>query len=86
MSETLRRPHRIGQWGNSAAVRLPAGALERASLHQDDAVEIIARDGEIIIRRQRPRVTMTELLVGFDPAKHRHPLRLDDAPIGTETR
>jgi antitoxin MazE len=86
MSETLQRPYRIGQWGNSAAVRLPAGALERSSLHPDDVVDIIAQDGEIIIRRRRPRVTMTALLAAFDPAKHRHTLMLDDAPVGTETR
>jgi hypothetical protein len=32
------------------------------------------------------RVTMAELLVRFDPEKHRHDLVLDDAPAGTETQ
>ena len=54
MSET--QPIRIGQWGNSAAVRLPSAALDRAILHVEDAVDVIAQDGEIIIRRQRRRV------------------------------
>lgn len=38
-----------------------------------------------IIRRQRPRVTVAELLAGFDPARHRHDLTLDDPPTGSET-
>jgi antitoxin MazE len=85
MSETLIKASKIAQWGNSAAVRLTAAALEAAHLHIDDAVEVIARDDEIVIRRKRPRVTMAELLSRFDPAKHRHDLQLDVAPVGTET-
>jgi len=59
--------------------------LEIAHLRVGDAVEVVARENEIIIRRQRPRVTMTELLARFDPTKHRHDLHLDVEPIGTET-
>jgi hypothetical protein len=55
-------------------------------LRLDDAVDVIARDDEIVIRRQQPRVTMTELLARFDPAKHRRGLQLDVEPAGTETR
>lgn len=29
--------------------------------------------------------TLDELLDGFDPAQHRHPLMLDFPPIGSET-
>jgi antitoxin component of MazEF toxin-antitoxin module len=85
MSDVLVRPSKVSQWGNSAAVRLTSAALDRAHLHMDDAVEVIARDDEIIIRRQRPKVTMSDLLARFDPAKHRHELMLDAAPVGTET-
>jgi antitoxin component of MazEF toxin-antitoxin module len=86
MSEVLIRPSKVAQWGNSAAVRIGAAALERAHLHVDDPIDIIANDDEIIIRRQRPRVTMAELLARFDPSKHRHDLAFDIAPDGTETR
>jgi antitoxin component of MazEF toxin-antitoxin module len=86
MSDVLTRPSKVAQWGNSAAVRIGAAALERAHLHVDDPVDVIAREDEIIIRRQRPRVTMAELLAKFDPAKHRHDLQLDVEPVGTETR
>jgi antitoxin MazE len=86
MSETLVRPSRVAQWGNSAAVRLPSAALERAHLHVDDLVEIIVSEDAIVIRRQRPKVSMADLLAKFDPSKHRHDLMLDDAPVGTETQ
>jgi antitoxin MazE len=77
---------RVAQWGNSAAVRLTTATLEEAHLHIDDAVELIAGDGEIIIRRPRPRVRLEDLLAKFDPEKHRHEPMLDDEPIGRETR
>jgi antitoxin component of MazEF toxin-antitoxin module len=85
MSEALTKSSKVAQWGNSAAVRLAAATLETAHLRINDAVEVIAREDEIIIRRQRPRVTMAELLARFDPAKHRHDLQLDVEPLGTET-
>ena len=86
MSDVLTRPSKVAQWGNSAAVRLTSAALERAHLSMNDAVDIIARDDEIVIRRQRPRVTMTELLAAFDPSQHRHDLQFDVELVGNETR
>jgi antitoxin component of MazEF toxin-antitoxin module len=86
MPDLLIRPGKIARWGNGAAVRIGRMALERAGLHVDDAVEVVASEDEIVIRRQRPRVTMAELLARFDPAKHRHDLELDDDAVGTETR
>jgi antitoxin MazE len=83
--DTLVKPSKITRWGNSAAVRLSASVLERANLHRDDAVDIIARDDEIIIRRQVPHLTLDDLLARFDPEKHRHDLMLDGDPIGRET-
>jgi hypothetical protein len=35
-------------------------------------------------RRAEHKVTLDELLLDFDPAKHRRTLELDDKPIGTE--
>ena len=85
MSEATAKSGKIARWGNSAAVRLPATALARAHLHVDDAVEVIVRDDEIVIRRQRPRATLDSLLARFDPARHRHDLMLDSPPVGGET-
>jgi antitoxin component of MazEF toxin-antitoxin module len=68
MPDVLIRPSKVAQWGNSAAVRIGAAVLERADLHLDDAVDVIANEDEIIIRKQRPHVTMAELLAQFEPA------------------
>ena len=85
MPDTMVRPGKVAQWGNSAAARITAAALERAHLHVDDPVDVIATDDEIIIRRRRPQVTMGELLAKFDPDKHRHDLAFDQDPVGSET-
>lgn len=86
MPDDVIRSAKVAQWGNSAAIRIGAAALERAQLQVNDPVDVIASEGEIIIRRQRPKVTMAELLAQFDPHKHRHDLTFDDAPVGNETR
>ena len=77
MSDLLISTAKVARWGNSAAVRLTSAALERAHLSVGDAVEIGARDDEIVIRRPRPRVSLDELLARFDPARHRHDYRRD---------
>lgn len=86
MAEATARTSKIVKWGNSAAVRLASAALETAHMRVTDAVEIIATEGEIIIRRRAPKVTMAELLARFDPEKHRRDVILDDGSVGGETR
>ena len=86
LTEVLTRPSKVAQWGNSAAIRIGAAMLQHAHLHLDDMVDIIATEDEIVIRRQRPRVTMAALLAQFDPQKHRHDAAFDLDPAGTETR
>lgn len=84
--DALIRAGKVAQWGNGAAVRLTSAALARAHLSLGDAVEVIANDDAIVIRRQRPRVSLDELLARFDPAEHRSDPLLDGAPTGSETR
>jgi antitoxin component of MazEF toxin-antitoxin module len=86
MTDVLVKSSKVAQWGNSAAVRLSASILGRADFHISDEVEIVAGEGEIIIRHPRPRVRLDDLLARFDPAKHRHDVMLDDGPVGIETR
>lgn len=86
MPDALVKSSKVAQWGHSAAVRLSSATLERAAFRITDEIEIVAGEGEIIIRHPRPRVRLDDLLAKFDPAKHRHELMLDDEPIGIETR
>ena len=55
----------VKKWGNSAAVRIPAPVLEAAHLRLDEAVEIRAEAGLIVIEPVR-RVELDDLLKGIN--------------------
>jgi antitoxin component of MazEF toxin-antitoxin module len=76
---------KVAKWGNSAAVRITTDALEVSHLRIDDPVDVVPSEGQIIIRRRLPEVTLDALLDRFDPTLHRHELLLDFDPVGTET-
>jgi len=61
----------IRKWGNSAAVRLPAAALDAAGLAVDEEIDVIARDGVVELRRRRRFPTVEEL---FAEARKKGPL------------
>jgi antitoxin MazE len=58
----------IRKWGNSSAVRLPKPILKTANIGEHDAVEILARKDEIIIRKthQRKHITLKERMKDWD--------------------
>lgn len=56
----------IAKWGNSSGVRLPRQLLDEAGLHEDQAVELVATEGTIIIRPCRPARTLDDLFAGYD--------------------
>ncbi len=39
----------VQKWGNSKAVRLPRGILDKAGLDVNDRVELMLQDGNIVI-------------------------------------
>jgi antitoxin MazE len=56
---TTKTPAKLTRIGNSRGVRLPKALIEQAGLGDD--LELIARDGEIIIaNRRRPRAGWAE--------------------------
>ena len=58
----------LKRWGNSAAVRLPAKIMEQASLRIEQAVEVRAEDGRIVIEPvRRSNFTLDELVAGIRP-------------------
>jgi antitoxin component of MazEF toxin-antitoxin module len=73
----------VVKWGNGAGVRLTARVLKKANLQVNDPVQLFVDDGTIVIRPRR-EVTLDSLLSRCDPKKHRHPLMLDDVPVGRE--
>lgn len=63
----------INKWGNSAAVRIPAGILSQTGLAVNSTIRIEAKDGRIIIEPTGPRhknlhlpFTEAALLAGLD--------------------
>jgi antitoxin MazE len=58
----------VRRWGNSAAVRIPAAALDAAGLKPDDPVDVREENGRIVIEPVRPNpLTLEWLLEGITP-------------------
>jgi len=61
----------VGRWGNNLAVRLPGEIVDAIKLRDGERVEIDAQDGEVVIRRARPRIVLEDLFRGRSPDEWR---------------
>ncbi len=50
----------IQKWGNSQAVRLPKAVLEKASLKENDRVEIRVEEGKLVLIPVKKHITLKE--------------------------
>jgi antitoxin MazE len=57
----------VGRWGNNLAVRLPGEIVDATNLRDGERVEIDAKDGDVVIRRTRQRVSLEDLFRGKSP-------------------
>lgn len=57
----------VKKWGNSASVRIPAAILDEVHLSIDQAVNIRAEDGRIIIEPLQEKITLESLLRQVTP-------------------
>lgn len=73
----------VKKWGNSLAVRLPAAVIEAANLALDQAVEVRAENGRIIIEPASPDYKLEDLLNGITP-KNMHRAQDFGQPQGRE--
>lgn len=55
----------IQKWGNSQGVRIPKAILEKASLKENDRVEILVEDGILVIRPVKRRVSLAERVAEY---------------------
>jgi antitoxin MazE len=61
----------IRRWGNSLAVRIPAGVARSARFAVGQEVEIaVEAEGLTVKPVGPPRLTLAQKLEQFDPAKH----------------
>ncbi len=56
----------IQKWGNSRAVRLPKLILEKAGMAENDNVELMVRDGNIIITPTQKHLTLKERAADYN--------------------
>jgi antitoxin MazE len=61
----------VKKWGNSPAVRLPAAVMEAAQLTLDQAVEVRAENGRIVIEPATPTYSLDDLIAGIT-TENRH--------------
>ena len=74
----------VKKWGNSAAVRIPAGVLAEARIELEDLVEIREERGRIVIEPVRRKTFAIEDLVkGIRPSNLHNPVELGP-PVGNE--
>ena len=85
-SDAMVRAGQIGLCGAGPGIRFTLPIMQHAHLRIGDPVEVIVRPFEVLIRRQRPRLRLDELVARFDPGKHQRGLLLDLHSIGRETR
>ncbi len=62
----------IKKWGNSAAVRIPASVVEEAQMKLDQAVDVRAEQGRVVIEPKRARVFALAALVRRITPANRH--------------
>ena len=55
----------IQKWGNSQGIRLPKGALQIAGIAENDAVEIVASDSQIVLRKKERYESLDMLFAGY---------------------
>ncbi len=63
---------KISRWGNSAAIRFPKNLLEELGIQEGTTVEIIAREGKIIIPSPKNRYKLGDLLEKITPENKHH--------------
>lgn len=61
----------IGRWGKNLAVRIPGDIAVATGLREGEHVEIEAREGEVVLRRSVPHLSVEELFRGRRPAEWR---------------
>jgi len=61
----------ISKWGNSLGLRLPKSVAREAQLDEGDTVDVVVKDGAIVIRPSRPTYSLAQLVARITP-RNRH--------------
>lgn len=74
---------RIGKWGNSLALRIPAAFAAEAKLEPGLAVDLKIAGDQMVVTPVRRRYTLEELVEGITP-QNRHDSVDWGQPLGNE--
>lgn len=74
----------IGKWGKSLGVRLPADAARALGLDVGSEVDIVAGDGEIVLRPAARPKSLRDLLGGKSPEEWREIYRGSEVDWGPD--
>jgi antitoxin ChpS len=78
---------KVQKWGNSLALRIPVPILRGLGIGEGQAVELTVEHGALVVRPQRKRYVLSELLAQCDfdaPAGAEEKAWLEDVPVGLE--
>ena len=75
----------IQKWGNSAAVRLPAGLLDQLNVAPGDKLAVEVRDGGVMLKSKRVGYSLAEWLAQCEAPMPKDLSAWDEAkPVGRE--
>ncbi len=62
----------VAKWGNAAAIRIPKSIMQKANLHEGDAVDFeVKAPGVIVVRAARIQPTLEDLVAKITPKNRR---------------
>ncbi len=64
----------VQKWGNSLGVRVPKALAEQLGLHDGSEIEMVLRDGEIVISPVRRTYALADLLAACKPENRPDPV------------
>lgn len=74
---------RVAKWGNSLGLRVPKAVAQEARIEEGDVVDLLVKNGIIVIRPSRPMYSLDELVARIT-LRNRHSESDWGTPVGGE--
>jgi antitoxin MazE len=75
---------KVQKWGNSQGLRLPKHVLESADISVGDEVEVIAQEGQILLKKVSPSKFNLEEMIARMPRDYQVQEESLGKPLGRE--
>ncbi len=67
------------RWGNSLAVRLPKGVVDKARLREGERLAVTVKKGSVAITKAEPELTLEALVAKITPRNRYQEIRTGSA-------